>query len=72
VEGNESYCFQELSIEEKKIPLLLLQMAEEIFVEVYEIGLKLCYLHLLIIIFPCGFRDFYGTYQLKKEGVTCF
>jgi hypothetical protein len=27
-------------------------------------------LHILIIVFPCGFKDFYGIYRLRKEGVT--
>ncbi len=45
-------------------------MAEKMFVEVYEVDLEFCYLHLLIVVFPCGFKDFYGIYRLKKEGVT--
>jgi hypothetical protein len=37
-------------------------MVEETFVEVYEIDLKFCYLHILTVVFPCGFKDFYGMY----------
>ncbi len=47
-------------------------MVEETFVEVYEIDLKFCYLHILTVVFPCGFKDFYGMYWLKKEGVNDF
>jgi hypothetical protein len=35
-------------------------MVEKMFVEVYEIDLEFCYLHILIVVFPCGFKDFYG------------
>jgi hypothetical protein len=45
-------------------------MVEKMFEEVYEVNLEFYYLHILIIIFPCGFKDFYGIYWLKKEGVT--
>jgi hypothetical protein len=45
-------------------------MIEETFVQVYEVDLEFCYLHILIIFFPCGFKDFYGIYWLCKEGVT--
>jgi hypothetical protein len=41
-------------------------MTKKTLVEVYEIDLEFCYLHLLIFIFPCGFKDFYGIYRLKK------
>jgi hypothetical protein len=27
-------------------------------------------LHILIVVFPCGFKDFYGIYWLRKKGVT--
>jgi hypothetical protein len=47
-------------------------MVGETFVEVYEINLEFCYLHILIVVFPCGFKDFYGIYRLRKGGVTCF
>jgi len=46
-------------------------MVENKFVEVYEIDLEFCYLQILVVVFPCGFKDFYGIYQFKKEGVTC-
>jgi hypothetical protein len=46
-------------------------MKEETIVEVYEADMEFCYLHILTIIFPCGFKDFYGIYWLRKEGVTC-
>jgi hypothetical protein len=45
-------------------------MVDEMFIEVYEINLEFFYLHILIIIFPCVFKDFYGIYWLRKEGVT--
>jgi hypothetical protein len=45
-------------------------MVKETFVEVYEVDLEFCYLHILIAIFPCGFKDFYGIYWLRKEEVT--
>jgi hypothetical protein len=53
-------------------------MTKETFVEVYEVDLKFCYLQIsnslkfLIVVFPCGFKDFYGIYWLRKEGVTHF
>jgi len=34
-------------------------MTEEIVVEVYKVDLEFCLLNILIIIFPCGFKDFY-------------
>jgi hypothetical protein len=46
-------------------------MAKETFVKVYEVDLEFCYLHILIVFFPCGFKDFYGIYILRKEGVSC-
>jgi hypothetical protein len=46
-------------------------MAKETFVKVYEVDLKFCYLHIFIVVFPCGFKDSYGIYWLKKKGVTC-
>jgi len=46
-------------------------MKEETIVEVYEADMEFCYLHILTIIFPCGCKDFYGIYWLRKEGVTC-
>jgi len=42
------------------------------FVEVYEIILKFCYLHIFIAIFPCGFKDFHIIYRLRKENVYHF
>jgi hypothetical protein len=45
-------------------------MKEETIVEIYEIDMEFCYLHILIAIFPCGFKDFNGIHWLKKEGVT--
>jgi hypothetical protein len=45
-------------------------MVEETFIKVYEINLKFCYLHILIVVFPCGFKDFYEIYKLRKEGVS--
>jgi hypothetical protein len=45
-------------------------MVKGTFVGVYEVDLKFCYLHILIVIFPCGFKDFYGIYWLRKEEVT--
>ncbi len=47
-------------------------MTKETFVEVYEVDLEVCYLHILIVVFPCGFIDFYGIYRLRKEGVNHF
>jgi hypothetical protein len=44
-------------------------MVEESFIKAYEINLEFFYLHILIIFFPCGFKDFYGIYKLRKEGV---
>jgi hypothetical protein len=41
-------------------------MTEKIVVEVYKVDLEFCLLNILIIIFLCGFKDFYVTYQLKK------
>ncbi len=41
------------------------------FVEVYQVDLEFCYLHILIVVFPCGFKDFYGIYRLRKEGASC-
>jgi hypothetical protein len=46
-------------------------MAEKTFVKVYEVDLEFYYLHILIIVFPCGFKDFYGIYRPKKYGVIC-
>jgi hypothetical protein len=43
-------------------------MAKEMFVEVYEVNLEFCSLHILIVVFPCGFKDFYGICWLKKKG----
>jgi hypothetical protein len=43
-------------------------MIEETFAEIYEVDLEFCYLHILIIVFPCGFKKNYGIYKLKKEG----
>jgi hypothetical protein len=37
-------------------------MIEETIIEVYEVGLGFCLLNILIRIFPCGFKDFYGVY----------
>jgi hypothetical protein len=45
-------------------------MPKETFVEVYEINLKFYYLHILLVVFPCGFKDFYGIYGLEKERVS--
>jgi hypothetical protein len=45
-------------------------MVEETFIEVYEVDLDFCYLHILIVVFPCGFKDFYRIYRLKKKGVS--
>jgi hypothetical protein len=45
-------------------------MAEETFIKAYEINLEFCYLHILIIFFPCGFKKNYGIYKLRKEGVS--
>jgi hypothetical protein len=45
-------------------------MVEKMFVEVCEINLKFFYLHILIVFFPCGFKDFYGIYWHNKKGVT--
>jgi hypothetical protein len=39
---------------------------------VHEVDLEFFYLNILIIIFMCGFNDFNGIYQLKKEGVSLF
>jgi hypothetical protein len=47
-------------------------MIEEKIVEVYEVDLEFCYLHILIVVFPCGFKKIYGIYKLRKEGVTHF
>jgi hypothetical protein len=41
-------------------------MAKETFVEVYEVDLEFFYLHILIVFLPCGFKDFYGIYQIRK------
>jgi hypothetical protein len=38
--------------------------------EVYEVDLEFCYCHILIVVFPCGFKDFNGIYWFRKEGVT--
>jgi hypothetical protein len=46
-------------------------MVEETFVKVYEINSDLCYLHILIVVLPCGLKDFYEIYKLRKEGVSC-
>ncbi len=27
-------------------------------------------MHILIVVFPCGFKDFYIIYKLRKEGVS--
>jgi hypothetical protein len=45
-------------------------MVEETFVEIYEVDLYFCYFDILIVVFPCGFKDFYGIYKLRKEGVS--
>jgi hypothetical protein len=45
-------------------------MKEKTIVGVYEINMEFFYLHILIVIFPCGFKDFNGIYWLRKEGVT--
>jgi hypothetical protein len=37
-------------------------MVEEMFIKVYEVDLEFCYLHILIVFFPCGLKDFYGIY----------
>jgi hypothetical protein len=42
-------------------------MDEEMFVQVYQVNLEFCYLHILIVVFPCGFKDFYGIYRLRKK-----
>jgi len=34
------------------------------------VDLDFCYLHILIVIFPCGFKDFYEIYRLMKEGIS--
>jgi hypothetical protein len=47
-------------------------MVEIFFVEVYEINIKKIYLHIFIPIFPCGFKDFYIIYRLRKESVYHF
>jgi uncharacterized protein (UPF0333 family) len=31
-----------------------------------QVDLEFSLLNILIIVFPCGFKDFYGIYQLKK------
>jgi hypothetical protein len=41
-------------------------MTKEKFVKVYEVDLKYIYLHILIVVFPCGFKDLYGIYRLNK------
>jgi hypothetical protein len=45
-------------------------MVKEMFVKVYEIDLYLCYLHILIVVLPCRFNDFYRIYKHTKEGVS--
>jgi len=45
-------------------------MVKKMFVEVYEVNSEFCYLHILIVFFPCGFKDFYGIYWLRKKEVT--
>jgi hypothetical protein len=47
-------------------------MAKDFFVKVYEVNLKFCYLHILIVFFPCGFKHFYGIHWPRKEGATHF
>jgi len=42
-------------------------MKEETIVEVYEADMEFCYLHILTIIFPCGFKDFMGYIGLGKK-----
>jgi len=45
-------------------------MAKKKFVKVYEVDLDFYYFHILRVFFPCGFKDFYGIYRFKKEGVS--
>jgi hypothetical protein len=47
-------------------------MKEKTYVEVYEVDFRFCYLHILIVCFPCGIKDLYGIYQFRKEGVIHF
>jgi hypothetical protein len=47
-------------------------MTEETFVEVYEVDLQFCYVHVLIVVLPCRFKDLYGIYRISKKGVTRF
>ncbi len=35
-------------------------MIEEIFVDVYEVDLQFCYLHILIIVFHAGLKIYMG------------
>jgi hypothetical protein len=42
-------------------------MSEETFVEVYEIDLEFCYLHILINFFPCGFFNYYEQGMEKSK-----
>jgi hypothetical protein len=37
---------------------------------VHEVDLEFFYLNILIIVFPCGFKDFNGIYQFLNEGVS--
>jgi hypothetical protein len=45
-------------------------MVKETFVEVYEVNLKFCYLHILWLFFHVDLKIFNWIYRLKKEGVT--
>ncbi len=66
--GNESYCFNELSIKEKQILLLLLEMVEETFIKVYQVNLEVCYLHILIVFFHADLRIFTKYINLGNKG----
>jgi hypothetical protein len=41
-------------------------MAKEARVEVNEVDLKFCLLHVFYIIYPCGFNDQLRVYILEK------
>jgi hypothetical protein len=45
-------------------------MVEETFIKVYEVDLDFFCLHILIVVFPCRFKDFYIICRLRKEGVS--
>jgi len=47
-------------------------MIEKPFLEVYEVDLEIFYLHILIIVFQCGFKDLYGIHWLRKKRVIHF